>query len=103
MAAPLLLALPALKAMGAIAGKVALKAYFVGKMVGLKAFITAQLGAGAANVSVSILAAGCAAAVWQKRVLKNSDEAAVQAAAAKGMGMDVARVLVKWLNLNPIF
>lgn len=88
----------ALKIAAGFAGKMALKAYFLGKMVALKSFLTSYVGASAAGVSASVLAAACAAAFWEMKVKGNSDSDAVTAAMAKGVGGDVAWGIVSWLH-----
>jgi hypothetical protein len=94
------MALPAvivLAKLGAVADKIALKSYFVGKMVALKAFLTSAIGAQAAQISVSMLAAGCAAMYWEKKVMGNGDERAVEAAVKKEMTYDIANQSLRWL------
>ena len=100
MALPLVLLLPVGKAALGIAGKIAMKAYFLGKMAGLKTFLTSAVGASAANVSVSILAGACATAYIQSRVLGKTDQEAINATVAKGVGEDIARAIVKWIGLH---
>ena len=90
----------ALKFAAGIAGKLAVKAYFAGKMVGLKTFLANYVGSTTANVSVGLLATAATAAFWEKNVKRNSDEDAIAAAVAKGVSRDVAHGIVHWLNAH---
>jgi hypothetical protein len=80
-----------------VAGKMAVKAYFLAKMAGLKAFLVKAIGAQAAGISVSALAAGATVIYWERHVKRNSDSTAIDAAVAKGMSRDVAKKIVEWL------
>lgn len=75
----------------------AVKAVLLGKLGGLKAFLAHYMGAKAASISTSVLAAGCAAAYWEINVRGNSALEAREAAVAKGMSEEVARLTVEWL------
>lgn len=90
--------LPLIPLATGIAGKLVVKAYFATKMVALKSFLTSYIGATVANVSVGLLATAAAAAWWEKSVKGNSDQAAIDAAMAKGVTKEVARGVVKWLT-----
>lgn len=90
----------ALKFAAGFAGKIAVKMYFVGKMAGLKAFLTSYIGASAAGITVSALAAASTAYFWEKKVLQNSDEDAIAAAVAKGVSRDVAKGIAQWMELH---
>jgi hypothetical protein len=96
---PITLTLLAKTAMG-IAGKIGVKAYFVGKMAGLKSLIASTLGPTAANVSVGALAAAATAVYWEKHVKKNSDAEAVDAAVRAGVSRDIGWQILKWLALR---
>ncbi len=81
----------------AVGSKLLLKAFFISKMAGLKAAIAHYAGAQAANISVTVLAAGAAAAYWEKNVKGNSDDRAIQAAMSKGMSEEAARAVVRYI------
>jgi hypothetical protein len=100
MPGPLLLLLPVGKAALTIGGKMAMKAYFMAKMAGLKAFLTNTVGASAANTSVGLLAGACATIYVQKNILGNTDEAAINAAVAKGVSVDVAKGILRWIAVH---
>lgn len=99
MPIPLLL-LPAAKLAVGFGSKLALKAFFLAKMAGLKAFLAAHVGATAANVSVGLLATAAAAVFMEKHIKGNSDDDAVAAAAAKGVSYDVARGILRWMTTH---
>lgn len=96
MADPITLALLG-KAAAGIGGKMAVKAVMLSKLAGLKAFLAHYMGAQAASVSTSVLAAGAAAAYWELNVRGNDEYDAREAAIAKGMSEEVARLTVEWL------
>ena len=89
--------------MGAIAGKLALKSYFMSKMVALKTYLASVIGSQAAGISTAVLAAGCAAMYWEKKIMGNSDDRAVEAAVEKGMTEEAADQALRWLRDQGIF
>jgi len=97
MAVPIFFVPLAKMAAGAL-GKAAIKAYFIAKMSVLKASLTPFIGAGAANISIAVLATGCTAAYWEMYVKKNGSQKAIEAAVAKGMTRTTARGVVRWLR-----
>lgn len=89
-----------LKLAAGAAGKIAVKAYFLGKMAALKTFLANYVGASAANVSVGLLATAATVVFWEKKVKGNSDSNAISAAVAKGVSRDVANGVLSWINAH---
>ena len=87
-----------LKVAAGVAGKLAVKAYFLTKMAALKTFLTNYIGYAAANTSVTILAGAAAVIFWETKVKGSSDEDAITAAVAKGVTREVARGILLWLS-----
>lgn len=91
-------ALMAIAAMTKVAGIAALKVYIGTKIVALKAYLVAHLGATVAGVTTTALTSAAAAAMWER--LKGGGEQEMEDAAAKQVGTDAARKMIGWLKEN---
>lgn len=97
MPEPVTLFLLAKLALG-VGGKLAVKAFFIAKMAGLKAFLVQTVGAHAASISVGALASAATVIYWEKHVKRNSDHDAIMKGVAEGGSYDVGAQILRWFS-----
>jgi len=97
MPEPITLILLAKLALG-VGGKLAVKAFFLAKMAGLKAFLVKAVGAHAASISVGVLASAATVIYWEKHIKGNSDHDAIMKGVAEGVTYDVGQQIIRWFS-----